>query len=250
MLASDVMTRDLMSIRPDAPVREAIRLMLDNKVSGLPVIDTDGQLVGVLTEGDLLRRSEIATERHHWRWLELVLGPGRMASEYVRTHGRVVNELMTREVITVPADTPLEEIVALMERHRIKRLPVVDASDALIGIVSRADLLAALGRALDVRGTEPANDEEIRARVLTELERTDWAPREGLTITVADGVVELDGVVLDEHEREALRVAAENVPGVKGVLDRLVWVEPVSGTVLDGGQQPQETSEAGTTRRN
>ncbi|HEV2097337.1 MAG TPA: CBS domain-containing protein [Stellaceae bacterium] len=250
MLASDVMTRDLVSIRPDAPVREAIRLMLDNKVSGLPVIDTDGQLAGVLTEGDLLRRSEIATERHHWRWLELLLGPGRLASEYVRTHGRVVNELMTREVITVATDMPLEEIVALMERHRIKRLPVVDASDTLVGIVSRADLLAALGRALDARGTEPASDEEIHARVLAELERTDWAPREGLTVTVTDGVVELDGVVLDEHERGALRVAAENVPGVKGVLDRLVWVEPVSGTVVEGAQQPRETSEAGTGRRN
>jgi CBS-domain-containing membrane protein len=172
-----------------------------------------------------------------------------MASEYVRTHGRVVNELMTREVVTIAGDTPLEEIVSLMERHRIKRLPVVNDSDTLIGIVSRADLLAALGKALDARGTEVASDEEIRVRVLAEFERTDWAPREGLTVTVADGVVELDGVVLDEHERGALRVAAENVPGVRGVLDRLIWVEPVSGTVIEGAEQPLERSETGATRR-
>ena len=249
MQASDVMTRTIVSIGHTASIREAIRLMLDNNVSGLPVVDAGGKVTGVLTEGDLLRRSELATERRHWRWLELVLGPGRRASEYVRTHGRVVDELMTREVVTVAADTPLEEIVALMERHRIKRLPVVDDSDTLVGIVSRADLLAALWRALEAPGTAPASDEEIQARVLAELETADWAPREGLSVTVTDGVVELNGVVLDEHERGALRVAAENVPGVKAVLDNLVWVEPVSGTVVESAQQPPESPGIKTTRQ-
>ncbi len=112
MLASDVMTRNIVSVGCDAPIRDAIRLMLDNKVSGLPVVDADGKLVGVLTEGDLLHRSEIATEKHHWRWLEFLLGPGRMASEYVRTHGRVVDEVMTREVVSIGVDTPLDDIVA------------------------------------------------------------------------------------------------------------------------------------------
>jgi CBS domain-containing protein len=241
MLASDVMTRNIVSVAPSAPIREAIRLMLDNNVSGLPVLDAAGNTVGILTEGDLLHRSEIATERHHWQWLEFVLGPGRMASEYVRTHGRVVDELMTRQVVSVGADTPLDDIVALMERHRIKRLPVVD-SGRLVGIVSRADLLAALARALDAQEAPIAGDDEIHARVLAELEKAAWAPRAGLTITVKDGVVELDGVVFDEHERRALRVAAENVPGVKGIVDHLVWVEPVTGTVVDPAQEPPETS--------
>jgi CBS-domain-containing membrane protein len=248
MQASDVMTRRIVSIENTASIREAIRLMLDNSISGLPVVDAGGKVIGVLTEGDLLRRSEIATEKHRWRWLELVLGPGRMASEYVRTHGRVVDELMTREVLTVAVDTRLEEIVALMERHRIKRLPVID-NNTLVGIVSRADLLAALGRALDAQDTAPASDEEILARVLAELESTDWAPRDGLTITVSDGFVDLVGVVFDEHERVALRVAAENVAGVKGISDNLVSVEPVSGTVLNTSQQPPERPEAKTTRQ-
>jgi CBS domain-containing protein len=236
MQASEVMTRTIVSIGRNAPIRDAIRLMLDNKVSGLPVVDAGGKLIGILTEGDLLHRSEIATEKHHWRWLEFLLGPGRMASEYVRTHGRVVGELMTREVVTVGIDAPLGDIVALMEHHHVKRLPVMD-DGKLAGIVSRADLLAALGKALDAQELPAVSDEDIRARVLDELEKVDWAPRDGLTIAVANGVVELSGVVFDEHEREALRVAAENIPGVKGISDRLIWVEPVSGTVVEATQE-------------
>jgi CBS-domain-containing membrane protein len=236
MLASDIMTRHIVSIGRDAPIREAIRLMLDNHVSGLPVVDAAGKVVGILTEGDLLRRSEIATEKHRWQWLEFVLGPGRRASEYVRTHGRVIDELMTREVVGVGANTALGDIVALMERHRIKRLPVLD-NGTLVGIVSRADLLAALARALDAQQAPAAGDDDIHARILAELEKAAWAPRAGLTITVTDGVVDLNGVVFDEPERRALRVAAENVPGVKAVSDHLVWVEPVSGTVIDSAQE-------------
>ena len=236
MQASDVMTRNLVSIGRDAPIREAIRLMLDNKVSGLPVVDAAGKMVGILTEGDLVRRSEIATERRRWPWLDFVMGPGRMASDYVKTHGRVVDELMTHEVEAVAPDTPLADLVALMERRRIKRLPVI-ANGTLVGIVSRADLLAALGRALDSAQAPAIGDDDIRARVLAELEKANWAPRAGLTVTVADGVVELSGVIFDEHERAALRVAAENVPGVRGISDRLVWVEPVSGTVIDAAQE-------------
>lgn len=244
MLASDVMTRDIVSIAPAAPIREAIRLMLDRQVSGLPVVDGAGKLVGILTEGDLLHRSEIATERHRWHWLEFVMGPARMAEEYVKTHGRVVEELMTREVVAIGGATPLGEIVALMERHHIKRLPVIEGG-ALVGIVSRADLLAALARALDAQQAPEGGDAEIRRRVLAELERANWAPRAGLTIAVADGIVELEGVVFDEHERAALRVAAENVPGVKGISDRLVWVEPVSGTVIDAEPpSPQQIAQA------
>jgi CBS domain-containing protein len=236
MLASDVMTRAIVSIMPGAPIREAIRLMLDRRISGLPVVDAGGKLVGILTEGDLLHRSEIATEKRHWPWLEFIMGPGHMAGEYVRTHGRVVEELMTRKVVVVGPEAPLAEIVALMERHRVKRLPVIDGG-VLVGIVGRADLLAALARALDTRQAPAAGDEDIRTRVLAELANANWAPRGGLTITVVDGVVALDGVVFDEHERAALRVAAENVPGVKGISDHLVWVEPVSGTVLDAAAE-------------
>jgi CBS domain-containing protein len=143
--AADVMTRNTLSVGPDASVLEAIRLMVDNHVSGLPVIDERGQLVGILTEGDLLRRGETGTERHRPRWLEILMGPGRLASEYVRTHGRKVDEIMTREPVSVTPKTLLDEIVELMERHRIKRVPVIEG-ERLVGIVSRADFLHAIAR--------------------------------------------------------------------------------------------------------
>ena len=241
MKASDVMTRNVITVAAGAPLRQAIRLMLDNKVSGLPVVDAAGKVAGILTEGDLLRRSEIATEKkQRWPWLDFLLGPGRMASDYVKTHGRVCSELMSHDVISVAPDAPLAEIVALMERRRIKRVPVVE-DNKLLGMVSRADLLGALAQVLDAPQALAGGDEDIRARVLAELDKRDWAPRAGLTVTVKDGVVELDGVIIEEHERAALRVAAENVPGVKGVVDRLVWVEPVSGTVIEGADENPAT---------
>jgi CBS domain-containing protein len=241
MNASDVMTRNILSVRPDTSVAEAIRLMLDNRISGLPVIDEAGRLVGILTEGDLLRRGETGTERHRPRWLEILMGPGRLADEYVRTHGRRVEEIMTRDLVTVTPETALEEVVGLMERRRIKRVPVIDG-DALVGIVSRADLLRALAGVLEAEPAATSSDEEIHERIVTELAKVSWVPRDRVAITVANGVVNLDGVILDEKERQALRVAAENVPGVRAVEDHLVWVEPMSGTIMDAGQGEAPTA--------
>jgi CBS domain-containing protein len=232
MNASDVMTRNIHSVRPDATIAEAVALMLDNRISGLPVIDEAGRLVGILTEGDLLRRSETGTERHRPRWLEILMGPGRLAEEYVRTHGRRIAEVMTRDPVTVTPDTPLKEIVELMERHRIKRVPVLQG-DAPVGILSRADLLRGLAGALEATSVGGTSDEEISERIRAELAKAAWVPRDGISITVENGIVDLNGVILDEHERGALRVAAENVPGVRAVEDHLVWVEPVSGTIID-----------------
>ena len=232
MNAADVMTRNILSVAPDSTIAEAVRTMLDNRISGLPVIDEAGRLVGILTEGDLLRRGETATERHRPRWLEILMGPGRLAEEYVRTHSRRIAEVMTRDPVSVAPDTPLKEIVGLMERHRIKRVPVLDG-EVPVGILSRADLLRGLAGELDQVPAGATSDEEIREHILAELARAAWVPRDGIAITVENGVVDLNGVILDEKEREALRVAAENVPGVRAVEDHLVWVEPVSGTVID-----------------
>lgn len=235
MNAAEIMTRNLVTVGRGAPIAQAIRLMLDNGVSGLPVLGDDEKVVGILTEGDLLRRSETGTAKHRPRWLEIPMGPGRMAGEYVRTHGRRVEEIMTRDLVSVTKDTSLEEIVELMERHRIKRVPVF-TDDALVGIVSRADLLRALALVLDEQPGGMRSDNEIREQILAELAKAAWVQRDGLEIRVKNGVVELDGVILDEKEREALRVVAENAAGVSAVEDRLVWIEPVSGTVIDPPQ--------------
>src|ERR1700726_452887 len=143
MKAEDIMTRRVISVAPEASILESARLMLQHRVSGLPVIDAAGRLVGVVTEGDFLRRVEVGTERKRPRWLEFIAGPGRLATEYVHSHGRKVADVMTGEPITVGEDTPIEEVVRLMERRRIKRLPVMRGTK-VVGIVSRANLLHAL----------------------------------------------------------------------------------------------------------
>jgi CBS domain-containing protein len=230
MNTGDVMSRNPIAVPAEAGLAEALRLMFDHRVSGLPVVDGKAGLVGILTEGDLLRRSELGTAGQRSRWLDLLM-TGRLASDYVRTNTRRLSEIMTRDVVSVAEDTPLTEVVRLMERHRIKRVPVL-RDGALIGIVSRADLLHALQRLLVAEPKTAASDETIRRHVIDELAQAPWAPH-GLTVDVADGVVTLDGVILDEQKRSALRVAAENVPGVKAVVDHIICVEPHSGMIFE-----------------
>ena len=229
MKAHDVMTWGVVSVEADASVTRAVRLMLQNKISGLPVVDAKGSLVGIVTEGDFLRRSELGTQRRRPHWLEFLIGPGRLAAEYVRTSGRRVDEVMTPDPYTIRTDTPLEDVVRLMERHRIKRVPVVEGGKP-IGIVSRANLLHALA-SLAREATAPAGDDTaIRERILAECAKQPWAPQ--INPVVRNGVVELWGAITDERERQAFIVAVENVPGVKAVHDHLVWVEPTSGMVF------------------
>ncbi len=234
MKAGDVMTRNVVSTRPNASVAEMVKLMLDNRISGLPVIDDHGELVGIVTEGDCLRRAETGTERKRPRWLEFLIGPGRLADEYIHTHSRKVAEVMTPSPITISEDAPLDEVVHLMETRRIKRLPVVRGRK-VVGIVSRANLLHALASASGSIPSGTPTDAAIRDQLMIELAKQPWSPQ--LNATVRDGVVELWGVVLAAHQREAAMVAAENIPGVKAVRSHVAWVEPVSGMVIYDPEQ-------------
>src|SRR5215471_18233722 len=229
MRVKDVMTPNVICIGADEPVLKAARLMLQNRISGLPVVDKEGELVGMVTEGDFLRRGELGTQRQRPRWLEFLLGPGPLAAEYVRSSGQKVGEIMTIEPKTVTPDTPLDEVVRLMERHRIKRLPVVQ-DGKLVGIVSRANLLHALASVAREVKAPAGDDATIRKRIIAECARQPWAPH--VNVVVRDGVVGLWGVITDERERQAFIVAAENAPGVKAVHDHLAWVEPTSGMVV------------------
>jgi CBS domain-containing protein len=229
MKAHDVMTWGTITVEPDASVTRAVRLMLQNKISGLPVVDANGQLVGMVTEGDFLRRGELGTTRQRPRWLEFLLGPGKLATEYVQTSGQKVAQVMTPEPKTITPETPLDEVVRLMERHRIKRLPVVQ-DGKLVGIVSRANLLHALASVAREVKAPAGDDATIRERIMAECAKQPWAPH--VNVVVRDGVVELWGVITDERERQAFIVVTENVPGVKAVRDHLAWIEPTSGMVV------------------
>jgi CBS domain-containing protein len=228
MKAGDVMTRNVISIAPDASVLKALRLMLQHKISGLPVVDRSGSVVGIVTEGDFLRRAETGTERKRPRWLEFLVGSGTLARDYVRSHARRVDEVMTHDVKTVAEDAQLGDIVTLMEKHRIKRVPVV-RDGRIVGIVSRANLLRALAGVAAEIPAGPQSDEAIREGVLAELDRQSWGPRNLIDVIVRNGVVELWGTVVEPDQRDAARVAAETVPGVKAVKSHIVWIEPMSG---------------------
>jgi CBS domain-containing protein len=236
MKVRDIMSPRVISVAPEAGILEAIRLMLQNHISGLPVIDQSGALVGVVTEGDFLRRSETGTERRRPRWLEFLVGPGRLADEYVRTHARTVKDVMTPEPVTIAEDAALDEAVALMETRRIKRLPVVRGGE-VVGIVSRANLLHALVSLAATARPPAMTDVAIREALLAQFDKLTWAPAALVDPVVRDGVVELWGTITEESQREALKVCATNIPGVRSVVSHLTWIEPMSGMAVG---EPEE----------
>ncbi len=223
MKARDLMTSPALTIDANATIEDAVRLMIDRRLSGLPVVDASGALVGVLTEGDMLRRAEIGTGRKRARWLELLLGPGAQATDYVREHGRRVRELMTDAPVSIDEDADVAAIVDLMEGRRIKRLPVL-RDGKVVGVVARADVIRGLANR-SLRAV-PGSDREIRDRIVESLRAQKWAPAALVNVDVDHGEATLSGAILDERERDALRVVAENTPGVTKVHDRLVWVGP------------------------
>jgi CBS domain-containing protein len=232
MKASDVMTPDVISADPDATVLQAARYMLQHHISGLPVIDKTGALVGILSEGDFLRRRETHTDRRPSRWLEFLMGPGKLASEYAHTHGSKVSEVMTTKLHTISEDTPLEKIVEMMEKYRVKRVPVLRGKK-VVGIVTRANLMHAMVSLARGEPKAATSDAAIRQELLRELKNKKWALASMINVVVHGGVVELWGMIVDDRQREALVVAAENIRGVKEVKDHLTWVEPTSGVVIE-----------------
>jgi CBS domain-containing protein len=210
MRAIDVMTSQVVTATPAMTVQDAAKLIINNHISGLPIVNGDRELVEIVTEGDLLRRTETGTERHRSRWSEWLSANSRLADEYIKSHARQVADVMSRDVVSVTPLAPLGEIADLMETRRIKRVPVVH-DGKLVGIVSRADLLRVLASG---GANMPGDDQDgpIRSRLLADLRKQRWAVCSESDVVVSDGIVHFWGVVGSEEERKALRVAAENTP--------------------------------------
>ncbi len=220
MRATDVMVRSVATTTPETKIEELAKLMINLRISGVPVLDRNGQLVGIVTEGDLLRRTETGTERLRSRWSEWFSASSRLAAEYIKSHARRVEDIMTREVVSVGEFATLGEIAELMETKRIKRVPVVRGGK-IVGIVSRADLLRVLASG-GAATTAEDSDRTLRERLLAELSKQEWANPTGSNVVVSDGVVHFWGIVGSEEERRALRVVAENTPGVRGIEDHTI----------------------------
>ena len=220
MKARDVMTAPAITVTAETPVSEIARLLLERRISGVPVVDASGRVVGILSEGDLLRRAETRTERRRPRWLELLLDRSIQAAEFAKVHGTTAGDVMTRKVISVAPETDLAEIANLLERSRIKRVPVMDKG-ALVGIVSRANLLHGLAAGGREPAEQPPGDAEIRSRVIEALAAERWVDQNRVNVVVNDGIVHVWGVVSSEDRRRALDIAIRGVPGVTGVADHL-----------------------------
>lgn len=227
MKAADVMTKDVVFADPDLPVNDIAALMLARNVSALPVLDRGGHLIGMVSEGDLMRRAELGTEKKRSWWLRMFIGDDYLAREFVKLHGHKARDVMTRNVITVNEDTPIEDIVALLESHQIKRVPVMQ-NNRVIGIVSRANLLRALASP-EVQEAARISDSDraIQSAILAELERQPWWNKRNCSIVVSNGVVHLWGTAESPEQREALRVVAENASGVRGIKNHVNVVRPM-----------------------
>ncbi len=217
LTAADVMTTDVISVAPETPVCDVAKLMYTRRISGVPVIDREKRVIGIVSEGDLIRHAAILGEQHRSWWAAAFTSKSALAHDYIKTHGHIAGEVMTSDVITVAATVSLAEIAKILEQHRIKRVPVIE-DGKLVGIVTRGNLLQALATANVVKPAS-VDDRAIRVRLVAELETQRWAHLLNKNIVVRDGIVHLGGVVETEEERHALRLAAENVPGVKRVKD-------------------------------
>jgi CBS domain-containing protein len=215
------MVHDVITVKPEDDVELAVKLLLDNDVSALPVVGDDGKVVGVLSEADLIHREEIGTEKQHPWWLEAVMPASKLAGEFAKSHGRRVDEVMTIGAVTASEDTPLGEIATLLERHRIKRIPIV-RDGKLVGVVSRSNLIQALASSQPHTDTGTTTDRSIRLDLLDRLHHQDWTDFGEINVIVKDGVVHVWGLVSTAAERRALLALAEEVPGVVGVTDEMI----------------------------
>jgi CBS-domain-containing membrane protein len=223
MKAADVMNHDVITVKRDDDVAEAVDLLTRYDISAVPVVDDDDKVVGILSEADLIHREEIGTEKPHPWWLEAVMPASKLAGEFAKSHGRRVDEVMSHEVVTAAEDTSLGEIAMLLERHRIKRIPIV-RDGKLVGIVSRSNLIQALASSQAYSETDiaPVSDRKIRLDVLDRLEHQQWTDFGERNVIVNDGIVHLWGLVGTAAEHKALLALAEEVPGVVSVSDEMI----------------------------
>jgi len=227
MKAADVMVTNVITVGPDATVQEVAGILLTNRISGVPVVGGGGELIGIVSEGDLMRRAEAGTGRRRPWWLSILTGREVLAGEYVKEHSRKVADVMTARVIAVAPDTPLQDVATTLEKNGIKRVPVVK-DGKVVGIVSRANLLQALASLAKTTGAGPS-DAAIRDDVLARLQAEPWTRPSLINVIVTDGTVELWGIVDSQTEKRAVRVAAEVTPGVRAINDNLVIRPAESG---------------------
>ena len=240
MRAHQIMTKYVTTVTPHTTIEDAANVMLRCHLSGVPVVNDEGSLVGIVSESDFLRRTEIGTERKRPAFLQFFTSAGKLAADFVHERGRKVEDIMTRDPVTVTEQTPLSELVELMEKRGIKRLPVLSGK-VMVGIVTRSNLLQAVASLAREIPDPTADDDHIRDRVTRTIQATDWRPA-GFQATVRNGIVHLHGIIFDDHVRQATIVAAKNIAGVKEVHDHLCYVDTYSGFYVESPEDMKAAS--------
>lgn len=230
MQAKDVMTTTVATVTPETPVHEIAALLLERHIGAVPVVDSAGQVLGIVSEGDLLHRPEVSGKRRRSWWLAWLSDSETRVTEYVKTHGTHAAEVMSRPAVTVPDDMPIDRIARLLDERRIKRVPVL-REGRLVGIVSRADLLRGLVVHPAMPQAQPLVDDQVLRQTLLDTLHREALPDNYINVIVVNGIVHFWGLIHSEQERQALHIAAMNTPGVKGVEDHLGQLQP--GTLAD-----------------
>lgn len=219
MIVADVMSTEVVTVEPETSLAEAASWMVQHEISGLPVLNAHGQLIGILTEGDLLHRPELGTGGRQAGWMRGIMQSEKLAADYIHTHGRQVGDVMTRNPSFVRPDMPLSKAAELMRQKRVKRLPVIQG-DSLVGMLSRFDILRALAERLGESCFE-ISDAEIEAAIQATLTQEPWAPRDGISFSAKAGRVTLEGKVNCEAVSRALGILIRNTRGVSQVENML-----------------------------
>ncbi len=230
MQARDIMTKAVISVRPDTTVRDVAILMTEKHVSGLPVIDADNKLVGIISQGDLLHRRELGTEAKHKWWLSIFANPDTMAREYTKSHGLRARDVMTRHVTSVDESAELADVAAVLDYANIKRVTVLD-NGRLVGIIARSDLVKALSKVPPAERKIGVANNSLHQTLTQKLRRQPWLESSFLNLAVADGVVQLWGYVGTADQRRALHAMIEETEGVTAIDDHLSIGHPTMGAV-------------------
>jgi CBS domain-containing protein len=220
MKAQDIMTREVVTIKPNASVHEVATLLAKHRISGIPVTTTGKRLLGIVSEGDLVERAEVGAEPKGKWWLEGFSNAQAMASRYVKAHGATVADVMTRQVATVRPDTALDEVANVLQAHRVKRVPVVQ-DGKLIGIVTRSDIVRAVSGAMGPVAAKMRTDADLQRAILERMRTERWLDTSYVNLNVAKGKVSIDGLIGSAEERRALCTLVAELAGSDNVIDHL-----------------------------
>ena len=230
MKAHEIMTKAVVSVGPQTPVYEIAALMTEKRISGVPVLGPQEQLLGIISQSDLLHRKEIGTELKRKWWLKVFSDPNHSAREFTKAHGLRAQDVMTRHVISIQADADLSEVAAILDRSRIKRVPVLRAGK-LVGLIARSDLVKALSRTAGSAATGNIRDGDLQRTLNDKMKSQPWLDASFLNVIVENGTVQLWGLVSSEDQRQALRILVEETAGVKNIDDRMSVGRPAMGTI-------------------